>query len=109
MKKVVFIIIADCSDGINQIKFVKHRVKLKVGKREESTKMLLDFLNQQTQNKVKGWVGYILLDNINNEQEAIVLTFWNSKEEMEAFYQLHGRVLSDLLISQGHLSISCLN
>lgn len=82
---------------MSQIQFVKHnRARLKVGKREESAKMLLDFFNQ-LQGKVKGLAGYVIMDNINNEQETTVLTFWYTREEMDAFYRPDNKALSDFV------------
>jgi len=82
---------------MSQIQFVKHnRAKLKAGKREESAGMLLEFFNQ-LQGRVKGLAGYVIMDNVNNEQETIVLTFWNTKEEMDSFYRPDNKVLSDFV------------
>ncbi len=82
---------------MNQIQFVKHnRAILKAGKREESAKMLLDFFGQ-LQGKVKGLAGYAIMDNINNEQETIVLTFWNTREDMDSFYKPDNKILSDFV------------
>jgi|SRR5690348_5232684 heme-degrading monooxygenase HmoA len=82
---------------MNQAEFVKHnRAKLKLGKRDESAKMLLDFFSQ-LQGKVKGLAGYIIMDNIHNEQEMIVLTFWNTREDMDAFYRPENKTLSDFV------------
>jgi hypothetical protein len=56
-----------------------NRAKIKAGKREESTKMLLDFFKQQ-QGKVKDLSGYLVLENMTDEQESIVLTFWQKRK-----------------------------
>lgn len=82
---------------MSQVQFVKHnRARLKAGTREESAGMLLDFFGQ-LHGKVKGMAGYIVMDNINDEQETIVLTFWNTREEMDAFYRPDNKTLSDFV------------
>lgn len=81
----------------NVITCVKHnRAKIKAGKREESTKMLLDFFKQQ-QGKVKGLSGYLVLENMIDKQESIVLTFWQTKEDMDSFYRPDNKILSELV------------
>jgi heme-degrading monooxygenase HmoA len=79
------------------IKYVKHnRVKLKTGKREETTKVLLEFF-KQVEGKATGMRGFVVMDGIQDLQESIVLTFWETKEDMDAFYQPDNRTLSDLV------------
>ncbi len=79
------------------IKYVKHnKARLKAGKREESTKMLLEFLNK-LEGKVKGMKGFLVMDNTKDVQESIVLTFWETKEDMEAFYDPDNKTLSNFV------------
>lgn len=81
----------------NVITCVKHNpAKIKAGRREESTKMLLDFFKQQ-QGKVKGLSGYLVLENMIDKQESIVLTFWQTKEDMDSFYRPDNKILSELV------------
>lgn len=81
----------------NVITCVKHNpAKIKAGKREEGTKMLLDFFKQQ-QGKVKGLSGYLVLENMIDKQESIVLTFWQTKEDMDSFYRPDNKILSELV------------
>lgn len=81
----------------NVITCVKHnRAKIKAGKREESTKMLLDFFKQQ-QDKAKGLSGYLVLENMMDEQESIVITFWQTKEDMDSFYRPDNKILSEFV------------
>ena len=35
--------------------------------------------------KVKGMNGFIKMDNLKDRQESIVLTFWETKEDMDTF------------------------
>lgn len=75
------------------IRYIKHnRAILKQGEREKSTKLLLDFL-KGIEGKVKGLKGYMVMDNLQYEQESIVLTFWESKEDMDAFYSSNNKDL----------------
>jgi hypothetical protein len=79
------------------IKYVKHnRVKLKTGKREETTKVLLEFF-KEVEGKATGMRGFVIMDGIQDLQESIVLTFWETKEDMDAFYQPDNGTLSDLV------------
>jgi heme-degrading monooxygenase HmoA len=79
------------------IKYVKHnRVKLKTGKREETTKVLLEFF-KEVEGKATGMRGFVVMDGIQDLQESIVLTFWETKEDMDAFYQPDNRTLSNLV------------
>jgi heme-degrading monooxygenase HmoA len=41
--------------------------------------------------------GFVVMDNIQNPQESIVLTFWDNKEDMDAFCQPDNKILSDLV------------
>lgn len=79
------------------IKYAKHnRVRLKEGKRDEITKMFIEFFNA-VKGKTKGMEGYIIMDNIKDSNESIVITFWNSKQDMDTYYQPHNKDLSDLI------------
>jgi heme-degrading monooxygenase HmoA len=37
------------------------------------------------------------LENIENERETIVLTFWENKEDMVNYYSKDSKILSDLV------------
>jgi hypothetical protein len=92
---------------MGQAQFVKHnKAKLKAGTREESAKILLDFFSH-LQGKVKGMAGYVIMDNINDEQETIVLTFWNTKEEMVPSIGQITRHCQILSKNQSLILISC--
>ena len=81
----------------NIIKYVKHnKVKLKTGKREESNKMLLEFF-KELEGKATGMRGFMVMEGIQDLQESLVLTFWETKEDMDAFYQPYNMALSDLV------------
>ncbi|MDF0682123.1 MAG: hypothetical protein P0116_14285 [Candidatus Nitrosocosmicus sp.] len=79
------------------IQYIKHnKVLLKPGKRDHSTKAILEFFKrvQAQENKMKG---FIVMDSIEDPSESIVLTFWETKEEMDSFYKLDNHLLSDLV------------
>ena len=79
------------------IQYVKsNKILLKPGKRDHSTKAILEFFKrvQAQESKMKG---FIVMDSIEDPSESIILTFWETKEEMDSFYQLDNRLLSDLV------------
>ena len=41
--------------------------------------------------------GYALLENAKAEQEMVILTFWETKEEMDTFYGPNNKALAELL------------
>jgi heme-degrading monooxygenase HmoA len=82
----------------NTIRYVKHnRVRIKTGiKREEITKMLLEFF-EEIKNKSTGMKGFMVMDDLQDIQESVVLTFWERKEDMDSFYKPENKSLSDLV------------
>ena len=86
------------SSAQNMIKYVKHnRVRIKTGiKREEITKMLLDFF-EEIKDKSTGMKGFMVMDDLEDIRESIVLTFWERREDMDSFYKPQNRILSELV------------
>jgi len=41
--------------------------------------------------------GHIILESMSDPQEAIVLTFWETKDEMDMFYSLQNSSLTNLV------------
>ena len=82
----------------NAIKYVKHnRVRIKAGiKREEITKMLLDFF-EEIKDESTGMKGFMLMDDLEDIRESIVLTFWERREDMDSFYKPENNLLSNLV------------
>jgi hypothetical protein len=79
------------------IKYIKHnRGRLKIGKREESTKTLMEFFGK-LEGKVKGLKGFLITDDLKDSQESTVLAFWETKGDMDAFYQPNNRILTDFV------------
>ncbi len=74
--------------------FVKlNRVRSRVGLREQNKKTLLDFL-ASLENLPNKPENYMVLDNLADEQETVVLTFWKSREQMNDFYRPDNEVLA---------------
>jgi heme-degrading monooxygenase HmoA len=86
------------SNDQNAIKYVKHnKVRIKPGiKREEITKMVLDFF-EEIKDKSTGMKGFMVMDDLQDTEESVVLTFWERKEDMDSFYQPENKLLSDLV------------
>ncbi len=79
------------------MQYVKYnKVLLKPGKRDHSTKMILEFFKkvQAQESKMKG---FIVMDSLEDPVESIVLTFWETKEQMDNFYQVDNHLLSNLV------------
>jgi hypothetical protein len=79
------------------IQYTKYnKILLRPGKRESSTKTILEFFKkvQLQENKMKG---FMVMDSLENPSESIVLTFWETKEDMDNFYQADNHLLSDLV------------
>jgi heme-degrading monooxygenase HmoA len=82
---------------LDSIKYVKYnKARLKAGKRNGNKSMLLEYFKEH-EGKVRGMKGFVVLDNIQDSQESIVLTFWENKEDMDAFYHPDSKILSDLV------------
>ena len=86
------------SNGQNTIKYVKHnKVRIKTDiKREETTNVLLEFF-EKIEEKPMGMKGFMVMDDLQDLQESIVLTFWERKEDMDSFYKSDNNALSELV------------
>jgi hypothetical protein len=79
-----------------EFKYIKHnKARFKIGKREEGTKILANFFNQY-KNQIKGLKGFIIMNSIDNSQETIALTFWETKEDMDAYHKLNNKWFSTI-------------
>lgn len=79
------------------MKYIKYnKVLVNSSKRDESTRLILEFF-KQVEEKIKEMKGFIVMDSLDNPSESIVLTFWQSKEDMDRFYHSDNRFLSDLV------------
>jgi heme-degrading monooxygenase HmoA len=86
------------SNSQNIIKYVKYnKVRIKVDKkREEITKVLLEFFKELEEKSI-GMRGFMIIDDLQDLQESIVLTFWERKEDMDSFYKSDNKLLVDLV------------
>jgi hypothetical protein len=86
------------SNDQNVIKYVKHnKVRIKAGmKREEITKVLLDFF-EEIKEKSTGMKGFMVMNDLQDIQESVVLTFWERREDMDSFYKPKNKLLYDLV------------
>ena len=41
--------------------------------------------------------GFIVMDSLEDPSESIILTFWETKKDMDNFYQVDNRLLSNLV------------
>jgi heme-degrading monooxygenase HmoA len=82
----------------NSINYAKlNRVRIKAGiKREEITKMLLEFF-EEIKHTSTGMTGFMIIDDLQDIQESVVLTFWERKEDMDSFYKPENNLLSALV------------
>ncbi|HET9808007.1 MAG TPA: hypothetical protein VFP49_13980 [Nitrososphaeraceae archaeon] len=46
---------------------------------------------------IKGLKGYTILENSENDKETVVITFWETREDMEKYYSKDNKILSDLV------------
>lgn len=79
------------------MQFVKYnKVLVKPDERDDSTKAILEFFKSvQTQDtKMKG---FIVMASLEDPSESLVLTFWETKKDMDEFYQKDNHLLSDLV------------
>ena len=67
------------SNNLNVIKYVKHNnVRLKTGKREEATKVLLEFF-KELEEKPTGMMGYVIMDARKIYKNKIAIYFLGNK------------------------------
>ena len=79
------------------LEYIKHnRVRLKEGFQKEVTEIFTEFF-ENINGTVKGLKGYAILENIENDRETVVLTFWETREGMENYYSKDSKILSDLV------------
>jgi len=76
-----------------------NRVRFKSLKdREEGVKIFNEFF-QNLRKKEKGieMKGHIVLESLSDPKEAIVLTFWETRDVMDRFYSPENTILSNLV------------
>ena len=81
----------------NNLECIKHnRVRLKEGSQKKVTGIFKEFF-ESIKGTVKGLKGYAILENIENDKETIVLTFWDNRKDMEHYYCKDNDILSELV------------
>jgi heme-degrading monooxygenase HmoA len=84
----------------NIIKYVKHnKVRFRsLENRDKGTRMFIEFFDRiRKEHTGKEMRGHMILDGISDLQESIVLTFWETKEDMDKFYSSQNKALADLV------------
>jgi heme-degrading monooxygenase HmoA len=52
---------------------------------------------EEIKDKSTGMEGFLVMDDLQDIQESVVLTFWERKEDMDSFYKPQNRILSELV------------
>ena len=79
------------------LEYIKHnRLDSKQPHKKRVTEIFKEFF-EDIKGTVKGLKGYAILENIENDRETIVLTFWETREDMEKYYSKDNKILSDLV------------
>ena len=79
------------------LEYIKYnRVRLKEGCQKKVTEIFIKFF-KDIKGTVKGLKGYAILENIENDKETIVPTFWENREDMEKYYSIDNNILYVLI------------
>lgn len=84
----------------NIIKCVKHnKIRFKsLENRDKGTRMFIEFFGSIRKDQAgKEMRGHMILDSMSDPQESIVLTFWDTKEELDKFYSPQNKALANLV------------
>jgi heme-degrading monooxygenase HmoA len=73
-----------------------NKVLVKPNTRNDSTEAILEFF-KVVQTKDTKMKGFIVMDSLENATESLVITFWETKKDMDEFYQKDNHLLSDLV------------
>jgi hypothetical protein len=84
---------------MSSTKYAKHNnVRFKSAEdRECGIKIFNEFFKTIGKDKEQKMKGHIILDNMNDPKEAIVLTFWETKDHMDRFYSPQNSTLGNLV------------
>jgi heme-degrading monooxygenase HmoA len=67
-------------------------------KKEAGTKMFTEFFDSIRKEELgRKMKGHLILDSTSNFQESIILTFWETREDMDKFYSTQNKALSNLV------------
>ena len=77
------------------LEYIKYnKVRLKEGSQKKVTEIFTEFF-ENIKGTVKGLKGYAILEDIENDKETVVLTFWENREDMEKYYSKDNKILSE--------------
>jgi hypothetical protein len=82
------------------IKYSKHnRVRFKsLVERDKGRKMFTEFFGSIRKGELgKEMRGHIILDSTSDIRESIILTFWETREDMDKFYSPQNKALASLV------------
>jgi heme-degrading monooxygenase HmoA len=81
---------------MSRIKYAKHnKVRFKSSEdRENGIQMFNEFFKTIEKEKM---TGHIILESLSDPKEAIVLTFWETREDMDRFYSQQNSSLANLV------------
>ncbi len=82
------------------IKYSKHnRVRFKSSvDRDKGRNMFTEFFGNIRREELGNEMrGHIILDSISDIRESIILTFWETREDMDKFYSPHNKALASLV------------
>ena len=81
-------------------KYAKHnKVRFKSSKdREYGIQMFNEFFKtMEKEDNEQKMIGHIILESLSDPKEAIVLTFWETKDDMDRFYSSQNGSLANLV------------
>ena len=84
----------------NIIKYTKYnKVRFSsLENREKGTRLFIEFFDSIRREQAgKEMKGHIILESITDLRESIVLTFWETKEDMDKFYTPQNKRLASLV------------
>ena len=85
---------------IPNIRYSKHnKVRFKsLEDRDKGRAMFAEFFNSIKKEEFgKDMKGHIILESSNDIQESIILTFWETREDMDRFYSTQTEALASLV------------
>ncbi len=85
---------------IPNIRYSKHnKVRFKsLEDRDKGRTMFAEFFNSIKKEEFGKYMkGHIILESTGDIQESIILTFWETREDMDKFYSMQNRGLTNLV------------
>jgi heme-degrading monooxygenase HmoA len=96
---------------ITKIRYSKHnKVRFKsLEDRDKGRTMFAEFFKSIKKEEFRKYMkGHILLESTGDIQESIILTFWETKEDMDKFYSMQNRGLANLVEEHNPYLKKCL-